>query len=423
MKNQKPTDLKLITILYFIFLLFLSSFNSAINAQTGCINGTPDWCSGRNIKSNTARNGSGTLGNNINICRTGLNYVSSSVRLGQRFSPIGIPQPASFVIAGIPAGAVIEAAFVYAGTSGNGIAITANLTNPASILSSFPMSIIGSGGDKCWGFIGSFSYRADVTSSISGNGNYVISGLPVNASNDTDGATLIIIYSVPSDSFMGCISIDDGSIVNTIGGGTNNDAVTFTACGTNALPGARAFGIFADLQFNDNSLIFNGSPAPYSFNWWNFIEVSTTVTNSQTIANFSAQYPGDCVNWVAAGIYTRCEMVVTTPTLGQWGLIIFVILLLGTASAYSVQRQYALSGLSSTSNNFNFNIWEVYYTLKQSQSHFLKISSLIIMCLLLILFISIKFFSYELMFFDLIGIAISGFLIGLFMNYFQNARD
>src|SRR3990167_4850813 len=76
------------------------------------------------------QNGNGTLGQTFNMLKCGLNYVQASRKLGQRFtfsccpSTNGAVQPAAFVISGIPACAVIERAYVWAGTSGNGQAVT-----------------------------------------------------------------------------------------------------------------------------------------------------------------------------------------------------------------------------------------------------------------------------------------------------------
>lgn len=405
-----------------IILLSFFLITHKIQSQAGCVNGTPNWCSGNVIKT-SSRNGNGSLGNSFNLCRTGLDYVTSTRRLGQRFSPPGLIQPASFLVSGIPAGAVIEAAFLYAGTSGNGIGITAAITNPLLAVSNFPMSIIGAGNDKCWGYVGSFSYRADVTSIISGNGNYTISGLPVGATNDTDGATLLIIYSVPSGTFNGCISIDDGSIVNTSSNGTQSDLVSFTACGSTvtSLPGARAFGMFSDLQINNSVFTFNGTIAPYSFDWWNFVEVATTVTNTQTSANFTAFYPADCVNWVAAGMYTRCSLVVTTPTLGQWGMLLFVVVMIGLSSVYLLQRQLHYAGTSSQSlGAFNFNYLAILTSIYNNRKQFVYTNIVFTLSMAILFALAIQFTGYSLTEYDIPGALLLGFVLSIFISYFRN---
>ncbi|MGB4848531.1 MAG: hypothetical protein WBP41_11465, partial [Saprospiraceae bacterium] len=226
--------------------------------------------------------------------------------LGQRFNPLGSSQPASFVISGIPLGAFIEKAFLWSGTSGNSVPVTATVQNPVSSSSSFPMTLIGSGADKCWGYAGSHSYRADVTSIISGNGTYLISGLPTGPLNDTDGATLFIIYSDPSANYTGTISISDGSIV--VIGGSANSSVSYPAPSSNATFAA-AFSVMSDIQSAYTSFNHSGVNVPYSIlnNWWAFTQSAPNIIAAQSTSNFSWNSTGDCVNWVMAGVYFRTE--------------------------------------------------------------------------------------------------------------------
>lgn len=104
--------------------------------------------------------GNASLGNTYNQTACGLNYTQASLRIGQRFSPPGSPQPAAFIISGIPACATIEKAYVYAEGSGSGIPVTVTVAGPAGT-QSFPMTHIGQDNDKCWQYPnpGSHSYR------------------------------------------------------------------------------------------------------------------------------------------------------------------------------------------------------------------------------------------------------------------------
>ena len=125
------------------------------------------------------QNGNGTLGVIFDMQKCGLNYAHASQRLGKRFSPAGINQPAPFVISGIPTCAVIEKAYLWAEGSGNGAAQTATIAGPLRT-ANYPMAIVGTGPDKCWGYGGTYTYRADVTASFGGNGTYNVSGLLTN---------------------------------------------------------------------------------------------------------------------------------------------------------------------------------------------------------------------------------------------------
>lgn len=280
-------------------LTFLISQTVLLNAQTPCKN---NGLACPELK--RQRNGSGSLGNSYSQVKCGLGYTAASVRLGQRFNPPGSSQPASFVISGIPLGAFIEKAFLWSGTSGNGVPVTATVQNPVPSSSSFPMTLIGSGADKCWGYAGSHSYRADVTSIISGNGTYLISGLPTGTPNETDGATLFIIYSDPSSTYTGTISISDGSIV--VNGGGANSSVSYPPPSSNATFAA-AFCVMSDIQLAYTSFDHSGVNVPYnSVNmWWSYTQSAPSIIAGQSTSSFSWNSNGDCVNWVMAGVYFR----------------------------------------------------------------------------------------------------------------------
>ncbi|MCC7302624.1 MAG: gliding motility-associated C-terminal domain-containing protein [Bacteroidia bacterium] len=131
------------------------------------------------------------------IKKCGLGYTTASVTLAQRGTLTGVLQPAGMNLTGIPSSAIIERAFFYAQSSGNGVPVTLNITNPALSSFSIPLNITGSDTDKCWGFSGTYLYKADITSVICGNGSYVISGLPTiltDPNNDMDGASIIVVY-------------------------------------------------------------------------------------------------------------------------------------------------------------------------------------------------------------------------------------
>jgi gliding motility-associated-like protein len=310
---------------FILFALFLMPFvafgQQVMTTNVGCP-GVPGACgsgmhSGPAITShtvpNTPQNGNGTLGNTYSLTACGLNYSQASQRLGQRFSPAGVPQPAPFVITGIPSCATIQKAYLWCEGSGNGIAVNSTVNGPLGI-ATYPMTICGQGPDKCWGYQGSYTYRADVTASVSGNGTYNISGIPVFSPNDMDGATLLVIWTDPSQTYRGTIRIDDGAMVVNTYAGTVTYTMNYPAvCGptTNAV----AFCGMGDLQLTGTNITLNGSPATYTWNWWNFIPVNTTVNSGQTSSVFTGTAStGDCFNLCIAGLYYRTTCVACTPT-------------------------------------------------------------------------------------------------------------
>src|SRR5687768_12718335 len=71
--------------------------------------------------------GSGSLGFTYRKDTCGLNYVVVSQKIGQRFTPPGPLQPVTLALAGIPACATIDKAFLWCDASGTGIPITATI--------------------------------------------------------------------------------------------------------------------------------------------------------------------------------------------------------------------------------------------------------------------------------------------------------
>ncbi|MEO5642878.1 MAG: PKD domain-containing protein [Bacteroidia bacterium] len=261
----------------------------------------------------TPQNGNGTLGLVYTNTACGLNYAVASRVLGKRFSPQGVNQPAAFSITGMPAGACVLKAYLWAEGSGDGSAQTATIVNPSAASANYPMAVVGQGPDKCWGYAGSYTYRADVTASVSGNGNYNISGIltnPPTSGNDMDGATLMVIWSDASQSWKGTVRVDDGAFV--VNGGIANYVMTYPAvCGVTT--NASAFMCVGDIQFNPNSWTLNGTAAPITWNWYDMPKVNTTVAAGQTTSAFNVNSSGDCFNLCVAGLYYRTTCVLCSP--------------------------------------------------------------------------------------------------------------
>ena len=320
-------------------LLFLGIFSNGIAQETGALKqipGTPcKDCKGKNnierSGGNAVQNGNASVATSYTAQACGLNWTQGSVVIEQRTigvvasPPPGIAQPAPILISGIPACATIVKAFLYCDASGNGIPITATVTNPGGGSSNFPMTIIGQDVDKCWsglGYAATYSYRADVTAIVTTNGTYQVAGLPVNpptpGPNDVDGATLFIIYSDPSQTYTGAIVLADGAHVSI--GTSVSDLVTgFNTCAASAA--SSAFILIADLQgISNTSLVLNGTAATESSTndaWWNFISTPSSVTAGQTTSSFSASNAGDCFNVVLAGFYyqTACSTCIAAGSL------------------------------------------------------------------------------------------------------------
>ena len=274
-------------------------------------------------------NGNSTFGQSYlvqNLC--GFNYVMGSAETTTRptWQP-GTGFPTTVAIAGLPAGFVVQTAYLYYGcsyTEPTPPATTVNITNPLAVNNTYASVMIGQGGDVCWGAKGTCSYRCDVTAIISGNGSYTINlGGFLNAAYEVDGVTLIITYVDPAATYSGSMAIWDGNIIG-IGTQVNYTGTGFTACTASST--GSAFGLFGDIQNNVNGNAntdnFNGNTATFTNNFWNDNVVATNVAACQTSCVFNS-YVGnssDCVLWTAAGLYwqyatcTSCNAMTVTYT-------------------------------------------------------------------------------------------------------------
>lgn len=269
------------------------------------------------------QNGNDTLNMTYSNTACGLNYSLTSVRLGQRFVPIGLPQPAPMNVNAVPSCGTVLKAYLYTEALGVTPSITATLTDPQNNSTSVPMTLIGSSVDVCWGMGGTHMWRADVTSLVTGGGTYMISGLPTsttasNSAVDVEGATLLIIYADPTASYTGSIQIDDGC--HTVAGGALAHTMTgFNAC-ANSTNGS-AFMLVGDMQMTGYTISMNGgNVAQPQWNWWNEISASTNVTAGQNSCSYLMATGGDCYTLGVAGLYYQTNCNGCTPT--QVGLTV-----------------------------------------------------------------------------------------------------
>lgn len=266
------------------------------------------------------RDGSGTLGLTYKRDTCGLSYIAISERVGQRFPPPGVVQPITKTVSGLPACYQVDKAFLWIDASGSGIPVTATITNPQSVTQNFPMTIIGSGPDKCWGYAGTNSYRADVTSIISGNGNYQFSGFPVSTSTsgeDVDGMLLMIIYRDVSATWEGHVLIHDGADVQ-LSTATTQSLSPINACAA-ATPGtSRSFCIIGDVQNVGSTVSMDNVAQVFNQEYWNYLDQPMAQLTPATLnVDYSVTASGDCYNLMMIGVYyqtTSCNVCLPSTT-------------------------------------------------------------------------------------------------------------
>lgn len=317
--------MKKISTTLLIVLLFLSSI--MFSQETLFYNTEPGLVGYGNTNSNLkVADGNSTIATSYTQSACGLNYTQGSVFLAMRNTtawPGASPQPAPIVISSIPpAGcATILKAFLYLSVNGSGIPITATVTNPQNTSASFSMAVIGQGQNTCWNYPATYAYRADVTSIVTGNGTYSISGIPVAPSStlqldDAHGATLLIIYKDNSQTYSGSIVIADGCATALAGTKLCNIG-GFNVCGpTNS---TKNFMVISDLQkIADAPIYLNNSTPNYTlaaasqgyYNWLS--DPGTPAAVNQNTATFGASTGGDCYAIILAGMYYRTSCLTCT---------------------------------------------------------------------------------------------------------------
>ena len=221
------------------------------------------------------------------------------------------------VIDGIPEGATISRAYLYWGTLGTTGAYEHLSFNGVDVEG----EVIGISGNVCWPppHLGleffSFNFRADVTEHVTGNGTFTIAGLPSNLSmgNDSQGASLVVIYSHPDINTLrtfiinhGAVSLDTevNSYTDTIEGFEISDPL-INAEVTYIVADGQEVWDTGDVLFNDETIgfnVFQGKDGNYwdtvSFNITELEPASPSTTTLYNINLDDGSTP-DCINWVA----------------------------------------------------------------------------------------------------------------------------
>src|SRR6266568_903891 len=118
---------------------------------------------------------------------------------------------------------------------------------------------IGTGPDTCWGRTHSFTYRADVTPFVGGNGNYTLTNVAKGGSILAEGASLVVIYQLPGLPFK-TIMLDDGNVSIPLGTATGTTSFSgFTTLGPVSATTTFMVGDGQAAQFGTTPVTFTGS--------------------------------------------------------------------------------------------------------------------------------------------------------------------
>jgi gliding motility-associated-like protein len=248
------------------------------------------------------RDGSGVLGQSYNKTLCGLNWTYDAAMTTTRYTPPGTGFPVTLNIAGMPAGATIDQAYLYWGAS------AATGSDPSFTINAVPLvaTEIGNGPDKCWGLGGTSNFRADVTAEVAATGNGAYNITLNIGSAPVDGVSLVVMYIDPAANYMGTMVIDDGCIVDNSGSPITTTITGFNTCLSSSY--AEGFLIAGDMQNNisppQHSCTIGTSTTVFNNDFWNHDVVSTTVAGGQNSETFTVTpTAGDCYDLVAVGLY------------------------------------------------------------------------------------------------------------------------
>jgi hypothetical protein len=226
-------------------------------------------------------------------------------------------------ITGVPGGATVKSATLLWD-------ILANQPDPTFAQGKFNGTPITgtewvSGASPCWNIVSSnFSYVADVTRLVTGNGYYNLAGFATGESDGADpwyisqqapplleGASLVVVYTLASMP-QTTIQIAEGATETDSG---NTASATLSGFTASASSSATTTYIVADGQAAGNTASFNGTTLPnvgfpgadplavpnYSRgNLWDTVttEVSSLVSTGDTSAALGVTGYNDCLVWV-----------------------------------------------------------------------------------------------------------------------------
>jgi hypothetical protein len=245
--------------------------------------------------------GNETLGPSFVSTLQGGGVISQGVGLSGRKGP---PKASGTIaIAGFPANSVVhEARLYWTILGGTGATATLNGTTVTG-------TAIGTSADTCWGASGNTTYRADVTSLVTGNGSYVVAGLPsANMGPDTQGASLVVLHRNDAASFKTKITVLDGALTGSIPGAPVGGTFSGFTVPANRTTAFFHFIVGDGQSTSDGALVFNGTTlgtnivAALDGNYWDdfTFDVASSTPPGLTSAPFSVTTLEDCLVLAAA---------------------------------------------------------------------------------------------------------------------------
>jgi hypothetical protein len=246
-------------------------------------------------------------------------YVASGVGLRDQTS-------GNITISGIPAGASIAKAFLYWGVLDNGEETSLHQVDLNG--TQVNGTLIGIGPDTCWGDTNSFTYRADVTSLVAGNGVYALTNVASGGAILQEGASLVIIYQL-TGAAVKTVMLDDGNL--SMPTGTASGSATFSGFNASSPVGATTTFMVGDGQVPGTPTTFTGNNGTLSFPelfvaqegaFWDTVSfnVSSVIGAGNSSGQASISITGDCLLW-SAQAFSVTSAPATTPFSATAGVV------------------------------------------------------------------------------------------------------
>ncbi|MBX3187599.1 MAG: DUF3344 domain-containing protein [Labilithrix sp.] len=272
--------------------------------------------------------GSGTFGKTLVKRGKGVNAAAFGVGLSGRLagaasSPVAA---ATIAVSDLPAGAVIQNAYLYWVTYGTAGHPTITLDGTA-----VTGTAIGSSQGTCWteypSFL-NFTYRADVTATFTGNGSHTLTDFPSGAADaDTQGATLFVVYTDPAATTGGHVLLYDGAMTSR---STSSVSGTFADVQPPAVISSVRFMVGVgdgESVLPDGALRVREKPLSFpppggqhfrgsAGNYWDdrSYDVSEHVDASHTSVGWRATFSQDCLVFAYAALTIQSPTVPTETT-------------------------------------------------------------------------------------------------------------
>jgi hypothetical protein len=228
----------------------------------------------------------------------------------------------TIAVAGV-SGTVTKALLYWNGPTNGGSSVNATVSFAGNSISG---TNIGTSSDNCWSFTNSQSYRADVTSYVSGNGSYALSnfrktGPPVAEIN---GASLIVFFNDGNGANNRDVTIVDGNDSNVTNPNDTN-GWNSTISGVQYASGTANLQLHVSdgQSYPDDAVQINGQPFlpqdnnfegdtvpgpdygpddPVTGNLWDIknYDISSFLNPGSNDLQLTSPYLDDCLSLVAA---------------------------------------------------------------------------------------------------------------------------